>query len=80
MPAMTGQLYSLEDNYQEGLRQAVNNNQPTLAFQYLLRKLEEQDNRLTELEEQLAAKSTSDTPKKTTAAKKTTKKTTNTTE
>ncbi|MFO7728511.1 MAG: hypothetical protein R6X11_09290 [Desulfonatronovibrio sp.] len=78
MPAMTGQLYDLDDNYEEGLKQAVNNNQPALAFQYLLRKLEDQENRLQELER--TQKPTTTTATKKTASKKTTKKTAETTE
>lgn len=77
MPAMTGQLYDLDDNYNEGLKQAVNNNQPALAFRYLLRKLEEQDERIKQLEG--SQQSATPAAKKTTA-KKTTKKMAETTE
>lgn len=75
MAVMTGQLFSLDEDYEAGLQQAVNNNQPSLAFQYLLRKLEAQDARIAELEERIASEPKQEAPRKTTTAKKTAKKT-----
>lgn len=74
MPAMTGMVFDLKENSHEGFVQAVNNNQPALALQYLVNKLEEMEARLQKLEES-EEQPVKKAPVKKTAAKKTTTKT-----
>ena len=68
---MSGIAYSLEGDFDEGFKTAVNNEQNNLALAYLVRKLDKQDERIEELE-----KAVQELGSKPAAPRKTTKKTT----
>lgn len=70
--ATSGSRFQLDEDYDAGFKQAVSNNQSSLALHYLLVKLEKMEEEIAELKAE--KKTAAPAPKP--AAKKATKKTT----